>query len=438
MHVSAPPGICLKKTCPNPPAQQLFSPVFSAYTFSRIANHLLRTGRYFAGAPPIHRCLTVFVIETEGYIQDENARMSLNTKTKSSDQGKILIIGGYGQVGSDIATRLAPLFPDRVVIAGRNLEKAQAAATATGHGSSARIVDIFAASAADALTDVGLVMVCIDQTGTGFVETCLSRGINYLDISAEYNFLSRIEPLAPLARENGATAMLSVGTSPGLTNMLAARIKQQMPDATRIDILLETGLGDQHGRAAVEWMFDNLDTEFEVMEAGRPKKVRGFGDKIDFQLRKGDRARPAFRFNFSDQHAIARTLDLQGAATWVRFEHKFTTSLFALSSRAGLGRLLRRPRWRRAAVWLMMNVHVGSDICAVAARGTNADGSKTLTLNVVGRREALMTAVIAAETARQMLTEPFDPGVFHSEQAVKLEPVISALKAELPDLTADL
>ncbi len=364
--------------------------------------------------------------------------MSINTKSKSSDQGKILIIGGYGQVGSDVAARLAPLFPERVVIAGRNLKKAQAAATATGFGSSARTVDIFAASAADALTDVGLVMVCIDQTGTGFVENCLSRGINYLDISAEYGFLSRIEKFATLAQDNGATAMLSVGTSPGLTSMLAARVKQQMPEATQIDILLETGLGDQHGRAAVEWMFDNLDAEFEVMEAGRAKQVRGFGDKIDFQLREGDRARPAFRFNFSDQHAITRTLNLDGASTWVRFENKFTTSLFALSSRAGLGRLLRRPRWRRAAVWLMMNVHVGSDICAVAARGTNADSSKTLTLNVVGRKEALMTAVIAAETARQMLTEQFETGVFHSEQAVQLEPVITALKAELPGLTVDL
>ncbi len=46
-----------------------------------------------------------------------------------------------------------------------------------------------------------------------------------------------------------------------------------------------------------------------------------------------------------------------------------------------------------------------------------------------------MTAVAAAETARQVLSGASGSGgVFHSEQIIELDPVVSALKEELPDL----
>jgi saccharopine dehydrogenase (NAD+, L-lysine forming) len=46
--------------------------------------------------------------------------------------GLILIVGGYGVVGARIAGDLAPDYPDQVIVAGRNLERAQAAAAALG------------------------------------------------------------------------------------------------------------------------------------------------------------------------------------------------------------------------------------------------------------------------------------------------------------------
>lgn len=352
------------------------------------------------------------------------------------ESGQILIVGGYGQVGRSIAERLAPEFPGRVTIAGRNLEKAKAAATEVGHDAQGRVVDIFAADAGGALEDVALVLVCLDQTDTRFVEQCLSRGIHYVDISAEHAFLSQVETLDDLAKRNGATALLSVGTAPGLTNLLAARARDRMTRLDRIDILLEFGLGDHHGQAAVEWMFDNLDASYEVMENGRARQVRSFGDSIALGLPGRKHKRPAYRFNFSDQHVIGRTLDVPSVSTWVRFDDRLSTWLFAVSSRAGLGRLLRRPFWRKLAVWLFMNVHMGSDICGVAvqALGRTEDGLEEITIGVIGRKEALMTAIIAAETTRQVLTANPGPGVFHSEQAIAIDPVIAALKKEYTDL----
>tara|TARA_B100001939_G_scaffold86036_1_gene73650 strand:+ start:4479 stop:5582 length:1104 start_codon:yes stop_codon:yes gene_type:complete len=367
--------------------------------------------------------------------------MSSEAEAVPPSDGKILIVGGYGQVGRSIAERLAPLFPGRVTVAGRNLDKAMALAAAIGHGAEGRAVDIFSAASNAALDGVVLAVVCLDQLETRFAEQCLSRGIHYVDISADYDFLSQVEMLDSLARQHGATATISVGVAPGLTNLLAARAREMLEKIERVDILLEFGLGDHHGQAAVEWMFDNLDATYEVCENGQPKPVRSFGESLDMRLPGQSSARPAWRFNFSDQHVIGRTLDVPSVSTWVRFENRFSTWLFAKFSQAGLGRLLHRRRWRAIAVWLFMNVHMGSDVCGIAVQATGrdaADKEKTLTLGLIGRREAMMTAIVTVETVRQLLVGEPPVGVFHSEQIVELDPVIMALRKDLPDLYVSL
>jgi len=353
-----------------------------------------------------------------------------------ANSGKILVIGGYGQVGLSVAKRLAPLFPDRIAIAGRSIEKATSAAGEVGYGAEGRLLDIFDPECSGALDNVALVLVCLDQSDTRFVEQCLSRAIHYVDISADYQFLSKVEKLDQLAKNNGATAILSVGVAPGITNMLAARAASGMEQIERIDILLVLGLGDQHGKAALEWMFDNLDAEYEIMENGRLKTARSLGKSILIRLPRQQSERRAYSFNFSDQRVVARTLGVPSVSTWIHFENNVSTWLFAISSRVGLGWLLRRSQLRKFAVWLFMNVHTGSDICGVAARATGQakDGSKTLTVGLTGRKEALMTAIVTAETVRQLLSEKLPAGVLHSEQAIKLDPVINELRKELPDI----
>ena len=353
---------------------------------------------------------------------------------------KILIIGGYGQVGRAVAERLARIFPERVVIAGRSLKKARSAAAEIGDHVGARAIDVLAAGEAAPLEGVGLVLVCLDQESTHFVEECLARGISYVDISARSRFLSRVEHLDGLARENRSTALLSVGVSPGLTNLLAAHARKKMERVDRIDILVELGLGDHHGKTAVEWMLDNLDAEYELKQNGRTRLVRSFADSIDFQVPARRAKAAAYSFNLSDQHVLGRTLAVPVVSSWLRFSSPVLTWLVARASRMGLARLLRIAWWRRLALWLLTHVHVGANRCAVAVRATGETkpGSETLTVWVIGGDEALMTAIVTVETVRQMLTGNPPAGVLHSDQVIALGPVIAALKRELPDILVPL
>lgn len=357
-----------------------------------------------------------------------------------ADDGKVMIVGGYGQVGRSLAAWLAPQFPNRVIVAGRNSDKAATCADEIGYGAVGREIEILGPEKPDELDEVRLVVVCLDQLDTRFAELCIAHGIHYIDISADDRFLARVEVFDRTARQHGSTVVLSVGVAPGLTNMLAAHAMRRMTIVERIDVLLEIGLGDHHGRAAVEWMFDNLDAHYDVMENGQPRKVRSFGESIMIKLPDQRHVIPAYRFNFSDQHVIARTLHVASVSTWVRFDDRIATWILAMASRAGLGSLVRTGWLRRLAVWLFINVRLGSDTCGIAVRavGRGSRGERSLTVGLIGRKEARMTAIVAAETVRQLLSGGAKAGVFHSHQIVDLEMVIEALCADQKDFVVAL
>ncbi|NOX72779.1 MAG: hypothetical protein GXP03_03850 [Alphaproteobacteria bacterium] len=366
--------------------------------------------------------------------------MPRQSRSEQSDRSAILIVGGYGQVGLAIARQLAPQFPGRVIVAGRSREKAGQAAAALGQDAKARKIDVFAPVAATSLDNVALVLMCLDQRDTKFVEQCLTLGIHYVDITANLDFLYALEKLDPIAKANAACAVLSVGVSPGLSNMLARRAVANAGPVERIDILLELGLGDAHGKAALEWMFDNLDRRFEVREAGQMQQVQSFAEARALRL-PDQKNRPAYRFSFPDQVVVARSLDIASVSTWIRFESRMVTWLFALLSRLGLAGWLRRWGWlRRSLLWSFANIHIGTDICGVAINLTErADsGGQTKVIGIIGRREAEMTATIAAETARQVMTGELPGGVVHSDQVIGLDAVIAALMTQQPELAVRL
>ena len=349
--------------------------------------------------------------------------------------GAILVVGGYGEVGAGVARRLARMFPNRVTVAGRNMGRATSAAVAVGYGASARVLDVSRRGIGRELDGVCAVVVCIDQEETHFVEACLSRGIHYVDVTARHEFMLMVEALDDEARRSGATAILSVGVAPGLTNLLAARAARQMPGLDRVDILVELGVGDRHGRAALEWALCNLNTAFEVQAVEGRRSVRSFGESCRLNF-AGKPSQPAYRFNFPDQHVVVRTLGIPAASTWVRFSSRVLTRLVATLARQGTGRL-RSPWATQLMVWMLRYVHVGSDQCGVAVHA-KGDGEESIVMGVVGSGEARMTAIACAETVRQLVAGDPEPGVFHSEQLIDLDAVVRALEGEMRDFEATL
>ncbi len=129
--------------------------------------------------------------------------------------GKILIIGGYGAVGRTIAIRLAEAYPGQVIAAGRRYEKANQLTQASEGRIQPLQVDIFKAhETPEILQGVALVVMCLDQSDTRFVELCLNNGVDYVDVTATYDFMAQVEALDKMAKVGGSTVVLSVGLAP--------------------------------------------------------------------------------------------------------------------------------------------------------------------------------------------------------------------------------
>src|SRR4029079_18478495 len=96
----------------------------------------------------------------------------------------ILIVGGYGVAGRRISIDLAPDYPGRVLLGGRNLAQANACATDIGYGVRARTIDILnPQSIMAALNGVATVIGCIDQPGRCLLHASIARGLSYTDIT---------------------------------------------------------------------------------------------------------------------------------------------------------------------------------------------------------------------------------------------------------------
>ena len=338
-------------------------------------------------------------------------------ESKTMINGKILIVGGYGSVGRVIATTLGKRFPGRVVAAGRNYHKAKQLSSETQQQVLPLALDIYKLRESE-LRDVAVVVTCIDQGDTQFVEQCLRRGIHYVDISASYKFLSKIEALDSEARKHGSTVVLSVGLAPGLTNLLVSYCQSVFEALEQVDIFIMLGSGEVPGKESILWILENLDTEFLVREKGVLKQVRSFEDSKETVFPDEFGRRRAYRFNFSDRHAIAKTFGIDSISTWVCFDLALVTQLFALSTKIGLSKALRSGILKNLLVKIFQTFQFGSDKfeIEVDARGIVDGNFARYEPSIRGQKEGMITGLVAAKVAEHLYTSSLPSGVFHIEQ----------------------
>lgn len=315
----------------------------------------------------------------------------------------ILIIGGYGHVGRQIAQHLAQDGRAGVRIGGR--DAGRLAAVAGQLGCEWVTIDLNDSQSWDhALAGIETVLVCLDVATDEFPAHVLKKGLAYIDISATDDVLRRIEALDALARAHDGRAVLSVGLAPGLSNLMARTAAAELEHIEALTIGVLLGLGSTHGPAALNWTLDNL----EPLTRGAVQ-----------MLRFGPEAKPVatMPFDFADQHVLARRQGLSPVVTRLGLDSPLITK----GSLQLLSRLASKAWFRRLLHWSMTRFQLGSDRASlvVAAKGQNAGDSIHRRLALDGRDEAAITALIAANVAL-MLPGSVAPGVWHIDEVWQL------------------
>lgn len=333
---------------------------------------------------------------------------------------KILIIGGYGTVGSIIANHLTKAYPNKVIIAGRNIKKAKKLSSQLNNLAIPYEFDVSNISSLEILKNVRLVIMCIDQKNNDFVETCINHKINYIDITANQKLIEKFEKLNAKAKEKETSVILSVGLAPGITNLLAKHCINKIPDAKNIEILILLGLGEKHGDSAYQWTLENIHKKYAIQINGAEKNVKSFTNpKTTNLLGK----RTFYYFNFSDQHSLAKTTNVPTVKTRLAFDSKFFTKLIAILSKTGITKLLNNEKIQKMMIPLFKYSNIGSDVFAVKTVSQN-DIKETYQCELTGRNEGNVTALLTVQLAFKVLKTPSLPkGVSHSNEIIENIPL---------------
>ncbi|MEN0057457.1 MAG: saccharopine dehydrogenase NADP-binding domain-containing protein [Bdellovibrio sp.] len=327
----------------------------------------------------------------------------------------ILIVGGYGEVGS-LCVRTLLQWGYRIRLAGRSSAKASAFMQTLPEASSVSFceLDLRRSSSLwmEALAEVSCVILCVESPDTAFAEFCLQKGVLYLDITADDKTLQALEALHSTAQHGQSVALLSVGLAPGLTNLLVREATQSLPLA-HVDIGVLLGLGDSHGEQALDWTLENLLFK------------DGFGSGKNIAYAPPWGVRRSYPFAFADQRALLRTTSLQSVRTYLCLSSSLLTRVMFF---------LRHPRIRPLAQRIkgFLKVLFGRPLgtqtgYALSVRAR--DGSSVSEIFLVGRQEALVTAVTAAACAEYLLSRKQEPGVYHIHQVLHLSDLSHRLEA---------
>lgn len=345
--------------------------------------------------------------------------------------GDIVLAGGYGHVGREVARHLAPLYPGRVVVTGRDESRGREAAAAIGDGCRSARLDVGVGLAPDGASTV---ITCLDWLDPSFASDCVGKGIGYVDVSADARILGMIEGLHMTAKRSGARGLIDVGLAPGLTNLLAKLLVDVSDEpVARLDLVVLLGAGDAHGPAAIEWTLDRFDSEFEVIEGGRRRLVRAQREHLRIPLPGGRKPAYGVRFDFPEQRSLARTLGVPTVSSWMAVRPAAAAKSMRLAALAGAGEMTRRPRSRAGLLRLLSTGAAGSDEGGILVRATRANGAVT-EASAIGRDQSRLTGTLTGLMAAEVIEARIEPGVHHSDQAIEPVGLLRRLRTTEPEL----
>jgi len=143
---------------------------------------------------------------------------------------RVLIIGGRGRIGQQVARDVATYTDAEIIITGRSRDSANT----DGHYVELDLGD--RPWLEQVIHDLGAGAVVVHCAGpfhyrdTAVLETCIAAGVDYVDVSDHPSYTRKAIVLRQQARDAGMTAIVNTGIFPGISNSMVRR------DVEKLDI----------------------------------------------------------------------------------------------------------------------------------------------------------------------------------------------------------
>jgi saccharopine dehydrogenase-like NADP-dependent oxidoreductase len=319
-----------------------------------------------------------------------------------------------------------------VVIAGRDPEKAAALCREIGNGTRPRRIDVDdLGTIPAALEKVATVMTCVAQRELHLLRSAIERGVAYTDVAPRLAFWQGAEQMATEAKRTGARVVLGAGLSPGISNMMAARLAERLGRVDRIETSLLLSLGDEYGPDSVHHVLEAVTQPFNVFRDARCEQAVPFTDGRRMHFPEPLGVRTAYLFPWSDVVYYPKTLGAGTSLGRFALEPAWVGTLATLLVRAGARNWLKRPgvaRGHQNAINRLARRYEQKDAFGLVVTAEGDGHAARMTLK--GRHQSNATADSAAEFARALAAGEVDQaGVWLPEQVIPHEGFFARLAA---------
>lgn len=252
---------------------------------------------------------------------------------------RILLAGGYGVVGAQVARLLRARHPEvEILIGGRQIKEATRLADEIGNASSL-VIDVTAVKPLADIETLDAVGVFIHETDDHVLHEAATRGIAYMDITRGWDALARAlavaamhDPKAPMLFSShwmaGGPAIISRGLADGL----------DVVQSVDMSILYYTGdkMGPDSASAG-----EGMSVDFSARSGGRWQRVGPLSDDRLVTFPSGA-SRRVYRMNMGDMVTPALATGARDVGVRIGFDKGNALGSMRRLIRLGLWNLLLR------------------------------------------------------------------------------------------------
>ena len=351
---------------------------------------------------------------------------------------------------------------DDVELLVLDVDGPRAEAVAAQIGAEGRGFDARSGELADLLKQVRSVAACLPyRLNLPVMEAALAAGCHYADLGGMFHTTLKQLELDDRFRAAGVSAVLGIGSAPGLTNVLAKLGADRLDSVTSIDLAdgaIEQGEGGGFGVPySVETVLDEFTMPAMVFEGGKYKEVPAGSGVIDWDFPEPVGTQPAMFTLHSEPATLPRTIsgvrDVRWRLALPRAIHEGFTFLTEVGM-ASWGPVPTTggsvvPREVLAAVLSGLPVPEGepSDVEYLDVRVAGEKDGKPAIHRALARfvptPEGISggtfgTAIPITVTARWMAEGRIPPGVHPPETAFEPEAFIAELEREGVTFSSEL
>ncbi|MBI5499084.1 MAG: saccharopine dehydrogenase NADP-binding domain-containing protein [Deltaproteobacteria bacterium] len=235
---------------------------------------------------------------------------------------KVVVLGGCGAVGRHAVRTLAAHEAfDRVVVGDLDAAAAEKLAAESGAGVEAVRVDVGDETAVRAaIRGARVVLNCTGpfyRFGVPVLRAAIAERVDYVDVCDDVDATLAQLGLDGEARAAGVSALIGMGNSPGVTNLLAKFAAEQLLDEVdAVDIYHAHGGEPIEGAGVIAHRFHCMTMEIPMFLGGELRHVRffeadGMALRTTVDLPRVGQAVPVYPYPHPEQITLPRHVKLR-------------------------------------------------------------------------------------------------------------------------------